>query len=557
MSLKSLFFSVMVVGLVAAGAFAAGSSENNSATSGVASIPAGKSSWQADTSPVTLSIYVDYPISYLPTLWGNDPVSKRWMQETGINFQWVVAPDTTHTKYNVLIASGSIPDLIYADQDLAQNRQLADNGALLPLDEAAPKYAPNLWQYLTKWNAQTMIHLRVLFDSMHIYMTPVYHMPSKYDSSPYQLRNATGLTVIDHLYQQAGSPKVKTADDYIALMSTIKKNNPNITPVESGRQPSPYVDGSPMLVADALPYAGLSQEFFQLNGKWVRYWEHPDFVKALEFVNALLTNNLASTYEFAAGKEELKARGFNGTIASELSQDSDNIDRWNDQLHKVHPDWNWIMIDPFTIDPSSMKWSQDTTHGGYGSAGLMVSAKTKYPARVTRFLDFLYDDNTQKEIYYGLEGQASVTKNGVPEFTPEAQKAISAGQETAQREFGIQAYYLFRDDYWQKVWRFTTASPIAQKAFQLSNSYYKDLSFYQGALSFPANSAELKAWSNVKDYYETEILKVITGKPSEVDARWNALLGKMKDLGLSTLDSYWTNYFNSKKATIDKYSAGL
>ena len=37
---------------------------------------------------------------------------------------------------------------------------------------------------------------------------------------------------------------------------------------------------------------GLSQRYFDLDGTWVKYWEHPNFVALLTFANTLYTEGL-------------------------------------------------------------------------------------------------------------------------------------------------------------------------------------------------------------------------------------------------------------------------
>ena len=81
--------------------------------------------------------------------------------------------------------------------------------------------------------------------------------------------------------------------------------------------------------------------------------------------------------------------------------------------------------------------------------------------------------------------------------------------------------------------------------------------FYMGADVFPTDSEELKIWSVLTDYYQTEILKVIAAAPSEVESKWSTLLAKMDELGLEKLNDFWTDFFKNKSALQEKYSADL
>ena len=271
-------------------------------------------SWETDTSPVTLSVYVDSPTQLrLTTFWGIDPVSVRWKEDTGIDLEWVIAPDDSQAKLNVLMASGDLPNLIHLSQELPQIRQLADNGLVWNVRELSESHAPGVWDYLWNRNKHVIVHFRTLFDSMDIFMVPFQHLPQDYVDSPYAIRAYQGTTAQDVILDNAGNPKVASTADYVDLLRTVKAAHPELIPVQSMRNASPSRDGDPQLVQAALSIAGLSQRYFDIDGTWVKYWEHPNFVALLRFANTLYTERLLDPTEFTDSKSALKAKGLHGT----------------------------------------------------------------------------------------------------------------------------------------------------------------------------------------------------------------------------------------------------
>ncbi len=511
-------------------------------------------SWETDTSPVTLSVYVDSPTQLrLTTFWGIDPVSVRWQEDTGIDLEWVIAPDDSQAKLNVLMASGDLPDLIHLSQELPQIRQLADNGLVWNVRELSESHAPGVWDYLWNRNKHVIVHFRTLFDSMDIFMVPFQHLPQDYVDSPYAIRAYQGTTAQDVILDNAGNPKVASTADYVDLLRAVKAAHPELIPLQSSRNASPSRDGDPQLVQAALPIAGLSQRYFDIDGTWVKYWEHPTFVALLRFANTLYRDGLLDPTEFTDSKSALKAKGFRGQVFSELSQDADNMPRWTTKMQEVHPDRSYVMLPHFTVDPATMRYTTDALGGGTGGSGMMVSTSSKHPDRAIRFIDYLYQDDIQRMIAFGIEGHGHTMEDGIPRYTQPAQESIDAA--TNAPDFGIFAYNIWRDAYWSGVRTFTNASPDLRAILAMTNATYDDLSFYRGAENFPSNSEEVKAFSVIKDFYATEIMEVITGPPDRVEPRYASMIESMHDLGLGVLNAYWTELFSGKLAVQEQYSA--
>lgn len=67
--------------------------------------------WQRDSQDkVTLDWYINY--SWFTTPWGENAVSKKITEETGIDIHFMTPMGIESEKFNSLIASDSLPDLI-------------------------------------------------------------------------------------------------------------------------------------------------------------------------------------------------------------------------------------------------------------------------------------------------------------------------------------------------------------------------------------------------------------------------------------------------------------
>jgi putative aldouronate transport system substrate-binding protein len=553
---KAVLLSVIIMVLVAQPIFAGGKPDVASQDAAAGRIIAARS-WETDTSPITLEIFVDLAGQW-GDWWGRDPVSQHWIKETGVNLNFMTAADATHQQLNIMIAARDYPDMIMLSQTLPQIRQLASNNMIWELDVLAGREAPGFLRYMMEDNPHIVLQQRVMYDSNHFYFAPFRHLPLKYFNSPFAVRNTGGISMVQQIYEELGSPAIRNADDFLALLRRVRQAYPQLTPMQSYRLPGADGDGNPPLVTHLLPVGGLARRYYQKpDGTWYKYWEHEDFIKVLKLANTLYNERLIDPAEFTMSQSDLRAKIYNGNIFSELNRDSDNLDTHNRFLAAAKPGWNYKMIGGITIDPSRMKYESDLLAGGFGQFGIVIPKSSKNADRTIRFLDYLYQDEVQKQVMFGLEGSGHEMRDGLPYFTQAALDAQAKGLNDLRLKLGVTAYFLFRDDFWQKVNYITTASKVQAEALAATNAHYADLSFNIGADVFPSNSEEQRIAATIKDYYESQIMSIIMGPPARVDAEFQTLLTQIRRLGLDKLNAYWTKFFKERDTKRAQYSQGL
>ena len=86
-------------------------------------------SWEWENgTPVTLSYFYDklVPTANFDKYWGKDYVSQKIIEDTGINLEFQFPPDNSHSKLQVLIAGGNLPDMMMSDYRNAVVQNLGD-----------------------------------------------------------------------------------------------------------------------------------------------------------------------------------------------------------------------------------------------------------------------------------------------------------------------------------------------------------------------------------------------------------------------------------------------
>ena len=530
-------------------------------------------SWTTDTSPITLTFFFDSMAgsdSNLNEHYGDDELTSIFVEETGVDFDMTFAPDSDQTMLNVLLASGDLPDMMRLSHNLQQATQLVQRGLVHDLDALSQKFAP---KYMDNWDARIRLYYRMHFDDMGFYFHPSYYVTDEQIESPLVLKAMQGVTVLKEVYEHLGAPEINNTDDYIDLLRRVKQEFPELTPVQSLRGPSPDKDGNPRLVERALPLGGLNQRFFQRDdGVWYKYWEHEDFVKVLQFANTLYNEQLIARTEFTEKQPQLWGNMMT-KIFSELNQDADNaagIHNATDFIQARAPlaeklgveSLRFIMLPAFTIEPH-MKYEIDDLRGGVGGSGVMVTTQAERPDRAIQWLDWLAQESTQKRMIFGIEGVHSdprdfrgydipVIKQHIRDF-----QAENPGPQLFRAKFGVGSMYLFRDKYTAEQGGWPNLDEIGQQIYDTALANYTDLMKFRGVDNYTAGSEEEKIAATIKDYYSTQIFDIISGPADAVQAGYDEMISTMRDLGLDTLNAWYTQVLNGHAERVAKYSVGL
>ena len=542
--------------LVATALGATGSSEKPETSGGSTSSGAFQDidkSWEIDTSPVTLSIFVDVDRDW-GQAWGEDDVSKQMIEDTGVNLEWLICTEP-RAQLRLLIASGDLPDIIQAQyvDESPEIVELARRDLVWDLMTLSEMYAPSFMRNIYAEAPHALLAHRLAFGTDRMFAARSMYVPYDKMDNWLVMRNKKGITVIQQLYEEIGSPTLETADDYIEMLREVKRRYPDMIPVQSYRDPP--TGESPRLVTSSLPIFGLAQEYFREGDTVIRFWEHPRFVELLKFANTLYTEKLVNQAEFTQGSGQLKANVRNGTVFSELMQDSDNVDNWTQRfLRQVKPDWNFMMIEPFAGVPG-VEYAADSINGGTGYFPAMISKQSDYPDRAIRFLDYVNSDQFQLLQQFGVEGvHHTVNADGYPEWTDEIQ---TASQADIQFKYGVTWYWNFRQEWYTYIQRYFDSSDFARDAIRIASEHYEDHSFYGDIGVILPESDEAKIFANVSDYYSQQVMSIITGPPANVETGYRQMVARMRQLGLDQLNEYYTERWNAKVDLLDQYRADL
>lgn len=321
-------------------------------------------------------------------------------KEAGIDVKWdtLVAADWADKK-SVLVASGDLPDAFlgsnaFTDSEIAQNQSL-----FIPLEDLIKENMPNLTKAMEK---EPKIKAMITSPDGHI-----YSLPKKLPMRPMV---ANQLFINKKWLDNLGLKVPETYDDLVKVLQEFKDKDAN-------------GNGD---VSDEIPFGAGNFD--------------PTFSYILPFNNRLGADN---TYEMSVkdGKpvylrtEESYKQGIaamhesykKGLIDPEIFTEDTSMSvakRMDKGVSRVGVSSGWTADATFGLHSSEyialpalkgMDGKQyvfsDPDHYNYGRNEILITNKSKNPAKLLKWLDKLYTDEASIQNFYGSFGIAT-EKNG-------------------------------------------------------------------------------------------------------------------------------------------------
>lgn len=344
--------------------------------------------------PLTISVFTIQQKQQPPA----DNKIYKWIKEKyNVDFTWDILVGDKDQKIGVLIASGDYPDLVEVDSTKFQ-----DAGALIPLEDLIEKYGPNIKKhYASAWKKMTE-------DDGHIYCLPNWGVLDGRDQSTYYGDSA--LWIQKDVLKEFGYPKVTTVDEYFDLIEKYVKKYPTI----NGMTTIPFT----ILTYDWHDFCLINPPNFcagypndgngtveKVDGKWTyRDFLNQDISK--RWFRKLCEENAKGIIDkscFVDNYDQYIAKLSSGRVLGMHDQ------RWqfNDAMNaldvaKMHDRTMAPLPVVFdeSVTPHYRNRSLPNIRRGFG-----ITTKCRDPVRVIQFINAQLDEETQRVLHWGIEGE--------------------------------------------------------------------------------------------------------------------------------------------------------
>lgn len=489
--------------------------------------------WKLDSKEETeLTWYVN--ADWWNTEWGNDIITKKIQEDTGIKVKFMVGDDTT---LNTLFAGGDMPDLISVFDSSSQVALKADTWAL-PLQEVADKYDPYFNKVASK---ETMDWLKLGDGKTYGYAD---YSNTKEDYESGQLFAKTAFVIRKDVYEALGKPSLGTQEEFLETLSLIKEKYPKLYPLgfNAFSTDSTGAMGGPFQDFIGVPLVDDKGNYYDRN-------LDEDYLSWIQTFNKAYRNGCIIDDSFAddgtAFEEKLKSGKYACIMMDGTPQCSGFLTSWMSE----NPDGAYIAID----GPQSTKGNKPTLNQA-GISGWMVSYITKEckkPEKAIQLFTYLLSEEGQILTQYGIEGVSyTINEDGKYVLTKEAKEMQQNDNDRFKKEYRLGEFFFFGHDKYKAL--SNDAYPESIKQMQEWGAGKLVPHFILENISPDAGSAEARSNSAISTEWTTTLVSLMRAGS---DDDFNTILTNYKTF---LADNNWDKVVEAmnKKIAVNREKLG-
>ena len=359
-----------------------------------------------------------------------DNKTYKWIEEKfGVTFSWDILVGDKDQKIGVLIASGDLPDVVEVDSEKFQGA-----GCLRDLKPMIEKYAPNIKKhYETAWiqmidqDSKKDANGNIIEE--HIYSLPNYGVIDGIPSDTYY--NGNGWWIQKAVLKEFGYPTIKYIDEYFDLLEKYYKKYPTI-------------DGMPTIPFNIIT---ADWEAFDLwnppqflggnpndgnghvvneNGKYVYYdiFTDANAKRWFKLANGYFQRGLIDPESFTDNRDQYYAKIAQGRVLGMFIQGWQFMGEPEQTLWTAGKDERTYAPLALVFDETFKAHYRDRSlpnlQRGYG---ITTKCSDDKAIKILQFMDKMLEEENQKVLYWGFEGQDyQIDAQGRP-YRTDAQRA--------------------------------------------------------------------------------------------------------------------------------------
>lgn len=366
---------------------------------------------EAPLEPITVTVFVGEPRDQ-PT--SDNKIFKKIEEEFGLKFELEFLAGDLNETLGVKIAGQDYADLMDGGNSA---EKLIEAGALIDLMPYISKEkTPNLYEYIEPYMK------RLLDDEGRLFIVPNYGR--MYNTNDYGMNyvNGPAFFIQKKALAWAGYPKIKTMDEYFDVIERYVAANPTN---EKGQKN----EGFAILCDDWRAFCLFNPVQHLMgrpndgdvivdieNGYKAEAYVIQDYAKPYyRKLNDLFHKGLISQDTFVMNYDQYIAKLSSGTVVGMFDQYW-NFQNATDALRAAEMfDCTYQGL-PIVYSPEQAG-KEVTEHYLNGTVinvnrGFGISVNCQYPERLVQFMEKMLDDEWQKIIWWGFEGEDYYIENG-------------------------------------------------------------------------------------------------------------------------------------------------
>ena len=367
-----------------------------------------------------------------------------------------------------------------------------------------------------------------------------YHSGSllRYRFQPGAILTVGAFTINTKVYEAAGSPSMKTLDEYKAALQVIKDKNPDIKFLIIDQMPDqPQESQHNMVQMINRAYGGTDTKHIMPDGTVHFNFRDAEYLKAVKYVNDLYRSKLFNpeTLTFNLSSTQWDQALQNKKVFSAYGQS------WNMYHYDMTETGEYLAFEPPQAPGVTMKIKNIAT--GIADVGCVLTKNCKNPERAIKYLEFCQSDEGQMLFYHGIEGVTYTIEEGMPKRAPEVEAAWNKDFAAMQQTYGILGPYQMVNSNWTDeqyyYWMFKT------------NKFYSTTSAINDKYAYPerledltqvdASSSEKIIETKLYELWKTSYPKMILAKSeAECQAAYDTFIKQADSLGAPAVEKALT-----------------
>ena len=484
---------------------------------------------------VTLDWYVNY--SWFTTPWGGNAVSDKITQDTGVSINFITPKGNETEKFNSLISSDTLPDIITLGWWEPQVDEMIKRDMVYALNELADEYDPYFWEVTSEkvcdWN-------RSEDGNLYRYPNSTY-LPEDYEEHDDIGSNQTFLVRKD-IYEGIGSPDMTTPEGFMDAVRKAAKMYPEIN-----GQPLIPIGAHAFTAKGCDSFGQYLQNFlavpYEKDGKYYDRYTDPEYINWLKVFRQLGEEGYLKEDIFIDQRTQMEEKLEQGRYFCMIYQRTDLSDQQK-ILYRDNPESIYIAVD----GPKNSN-GDDHVLPGTGITGWTVSLISKNcerPDKAIELFSYLISEEGQKAVYLGVEGITYDVVDGKPVVREEVMELLNTDRKEYDRLYGADdAYWMFQNNVMQLQWRTPSMEPLGQLE-EWTYPYTHYLEHYTSNLL--ADSEVGHNYLHIEELWGETLPKLLLApSEDEFDAILEDFIEKREALGYESVMEECTKQMNMAK----------
>lgn len=359
--------------------------------------------------PITFTVFIRDP-QQVPSK--DNKIIKKITELTGVTLEFEFLVGDLQQKEGVMLASGDYPDLIFAETN-----KFLDAGAYIGLEKLINDNAPNLkkhyepyWEKMKEVSGGDDIRVLDLYGVQYGESTETWH-------------SQAGFWIQKDVLAEAGYPLPKTLDEYFKLIEDYTAKHPTTA------------DGQPTIgfevLSDGWRAFCLKNPPQHLNGGGnnggvyvnpdtdvAEVLTDKDYSRAYYLkLNEEFQKGVISPDTFTQSYDQYMAKLSTGRVLGMFDQHWNFQDAENVLIGDKKYGQTYVPV-PLTYEGKTDYYREELVFAGIN--GLGITKNCKDPERLIKFLDFMVQEDTQKLLTWGIEGEDyTVDDKGIMHRNPD------------------------------------------------------------------------------------------------------------------------------------------